>query len=155
MAKVEIKATRDIEDIVDSVMATVKELKTVVRKGGNIVLKAARNRAPRGDTRHKPSKPPLWTTIKTKVHEDGFEVMSFVSAKYPAGAHQHLVQLGHKVYRRGPKGQSARGKQLPPLSGKAYVQGKSFMQPAIDSTARQVEKFVDTEINKIWGRASK
>jgi len=66
----------------------------------------------------------------------------------PTGNHHHLVELGHKVFRRGPKGDSAKEKNLKPLTGKSRIEGKYDLAKAIDTTRTARDKKVLASLEK-------
>ena len=147
MAEVIIKETADVEKSLESIPIELrgKSLSRAVGKGGLVVKRAMKRLAPRGDSKHKPDKKPLYKTIasKNKSYRGGRINMVIVGAQYPAGAHSHLVDQDHEVkVSRGPrKGQA-------PLSGSATVPGKQYVAAAIDTTTDEVEKAVIGSIVK-------
>lgn len=81
----------------------------------------AKQLAPRGKLNHNPSDPPLYTTIRVAIRRYGDVVFGIMGAKYPEGAHQHLVEFGHQKYLWGKE-------------TTATVPGKEFLAPAVDQT---------------------
>ena len=152
MATVKVNEKKDLGKLLDQVSSKFKKqaLDEAATKASNVVIKAARKYVPVGDPSHEPGKKPLRDTIMhlNRKYYDGERVVSFVGPGYPAGAHGHLVEDGHKVYRRGPKGESARGKKLKPFSGSAKVPGKKFMLKAAYTTRGAQDAAVIRTIQK-------
>lgn len=156
MAKVSINVSlhekRDLVKMLDNLTRKIKKQATeeAVDKAAEVVIKAAKRFVPVGDPRHKPENKPLKDTIMalSRKYYGGNMIVAFIGPGYPAGAHGHLVEGGHKVYRRGAKGDSARGKKLSPLSGAAQVPGTPFMYKAASTTKRQQDEAVIKTLQK-------
>lgn len=136
--KTVIKESADLDAILAQLPVEMRfrAMKSAMTKAGRVVIRKAKQKVPRGDPADKPHLKPLWKTIGqvVKSYKSGAVWVAIVGPKRPGGAHGHLIEGGHKVYARGPKGRSARGQKKPIRSGTSYVPGKEFMAPAVDST---------------------
>ena len=129
-----------------------KSLGKAAKAGGGVVARAARKRVPVGDPKHNPGAKALKKTITHTVryYDNDRRAVAVVGARYPEGAHVHLVEKGHKVLvSKGP-----RYKQ-PPLSGSARVEGKAFLVPAADGTKRQQQAAVLNRLRELIKKAEK
>jgi ABC-type glutathione transport system ATPase component len=167
----------DLEKLFDNLDEVIKTKanRVAVMAAGGVVVQAAKQRVSRSaqtGSRKKNSKAykqkhgeqpkPLADTIASelRLYKNGELAMAVVGAQYPAGAHAHLVERGHKMilWGRGYKqekqvvdvrsddelraGAGQRGrrrlKQIErnvTTGGVAgFVQGKAFMAPAVDAT---------------------
>ena len=124
---------------------------TALRKAGNVVKSAAKPNVPVGETGNLKKS----ITVQVKRYQDDKMFLLLVGPSWPAGAHGYIVEHGHNVFKRGKKGQSLKNKEVPPDSGKAYVEGVKFMAPAIDGTRSQQEKAVLDELEKQFQKLMK
>ncbi len=63
---------------------------------------------------------PLRDTIGMEVRSYGVRQLALAGPYYPAGAHGHLVEYGHRLIVHGKE--------------RGYVAGRPFMRPAFDET---------------------
>lgn len=122
-----------------------------VRAAGNVVAKKAKALVPIGDPQHKPDHPPLKDTIKVKVkpYNDGMRVVAIVGSRRPQGSHDHLVEYGHWIRRRGKAGQG------PGQWYGAKVEGKQYLAPAADTTKKEQQQAVVDAIRKVAEKQKK
>lgn len=157
-----VKITRDsnLDKVLEQIPWEVrhKAIKSCLAAASRVAVRAAKAAAPRNkDPNHKPANKPLAETI-TAVYRDYGESNKFlfiVGPAYPAGAHGHLVEGGHKVVNRKTRagGQSAR--YQPKEGRKSFVEGKKWMAPAVDSSRPQQEKAFETKLAKELAKYSK
>ena len=109
-----------------------------VRAATKVVSTAYKGRVARGKTGN------LKRSIgqRVKTYQGGRVWVGIAGARRPTGNHAHLIELGHKVNRRGTKTDSAKWKRLAPLSGSARVEGKFDLVAAIDTTTSQQDNAV-------------
>ena len=152
MAEMVVKETADLDELLAKLPGGLREdaYAEALTAGGNIAKTRMRHLAPIGDPAHNPQAKPLHKTFSVKVtdYQNGDVWVAIVGAEYPAGAHSHLVEEGHDVYRRGSKGNSAKKKKLQPLTGRARVEGKYFMATAIDQTEAKTDAMVRKVISR-------
>ena len=152
MAELVVKETADLDQLLSQLPTGMREdaYAEALTAAGNIAKTRMRHLASIGDPNHNPQAKPLHKTFAVKVtdYQNGDVWVAIVGAEYPAGAHSHLVEEGHEVYRRGSKGDSARGQKRKPLTGKAKVEGKYFMATAIDQTEAQQDAMVRKIISR-------
>lgn len=147
MAESSVKESADLDAILAQLPIELRgnTLTKAVRAGGRVVVRKAKQLAPKGDPRHNPGKKALRDTITviTKKYQNGQIHMAVAGPSYPEGAHGHLVDQGHdvKVSRGERKGQA-------PLTGTARVEGKDFFAPAVDTTKAEQEEAVVSKIVK-------
>ena len=138
IATVNITEDIDLESVLEKFPAHMKRtvLSNAVKAAGKIVQKEAMARAPVGDPSHKPQLKPLAKSIGLiiKKYSNDEKFMAIVGPQRPAGAHGHLLEGGHDIFARGPKGVSYKGKKVKPLTGKTRAAARAFMVPAIDAT---------------------
>lgn len=145
------------------------ELEKAVRKGLNRIKKRARELVPPpGYPGDKPGLKPLRDTIGTVLrrYKGGVVIAGVVGPEYPAGAHGHLVEHGHRIAVRGtgtlmPKPWSKR--KSPPKSkigrsGQGVVGGmvkpRPFMAPAVADVAPQIETDIVSALSNAANKAS-
>lgn len=117
-----------------------KTMTQAVRRGAGVVRSKARLLVPIGDPNHKPDNKPLKDTIAVKVmqYQSDKVIVALVGPRRPDGAHGHLVEDGHRVRKRGKKGEG------PGDFTGARVAGKEFLAPAADQTeSEQTKAIVD------------
>lgn len=149
----------------------VRACKRALKLAAEIVVKAAKSKAPSSrmmglkGSFYKQSKKqqaespiPLMSTItfRSKSYKDGVDLV-VVGPAYPAGAHGHLVEHGHKAvyWGRMSGGMTSRTLHTPRkqahqrnmpfvvkthYTGGARVEGKEFLAPAADQTKKQQEE---------------
>lgn len=134
---VEIRESVNMDDLLKRLPVEVrtKAIPSSLRASLRPAANRAKQLAPRGDKAHNPSAPPLYTTIKVVIREYGETIMGIMGASWPQGAHAHLVERGHKLVAWGHP-------------TRAFVPGKEFMAPAVDSTQteqrrKMIQKLVD------------
>jgi hypothetical protein len=111
-----------------------KYLVAGIRAGLSAVKKRAKQLVPEpGYPGDKPGLKPLRDTIGSAVREYGDVVVGVVGPEYPAGAHGHLVEHGHKEVLWGVR------------TGD-FVEGAPFMEPAVDSTLEEQKAAVERRI---------
>lgn len=135
-------------------VARTPEVQKAVRKGLNEVAKRAEELAPvggKGYPRRRPENKPLKDTIGVVVREYGNVLVGVVGPQYPAGAHGHLLEHGHRVARGGTLSplSSAKNKIAPKskrggeFRGKGMATGMAeafpFMQPAWEDKKDSIE----------------
>ena len=102
-----------------------KQLKSALRKGGNVVKKEARATAPKpGYPGDKPGLKPLRDSFVVKVKEYPRTVAAFIGSRWPDAAHLHLVEFGHRMVLWGKRTDGT-------------VTGKPFFRRAADTTEPQ------------------
>lgn len=131
------------------VVHRTKALKAGIQRAANLVKARYRDYIPlpgyQGD---KPGLKPLRNTIKIKVKEftQGGGVYAIVGAEYPAGAHSHLLEEGHKqVVSRGPN----KGRHV------GFVRGRHPLQRAVDATATDRDAAIINGIREAIEEAKK
>ena len=115
------------------------------RAAGNVVKKKAKQLVPVGDPQHKPGIKPLKDsiTVKVKSYGDGIRQVAIVGARRPQGNHDHLIEYGHWIRRRGKKGEG------PGQWYGARVEGKEYMAPAADTTRNEQRQAIVEALQKI------
>ena len=111
-----IKALDRIDDALSG-----KVKRQMVKAAAEVVARRARELCPVGDPADKPDLKPLRDTIGIEVRDYGPRALAVVGPEYPAGAHGHLVELGHEEVLFGVR----TGRRVPP---------HPFMRPAFDET---------------------
>lgn len=136
-------------------------VKAGMRKAGNIVAQRYRENIPRPEKRTgaKAGKKHLADTVAVKVSDyPSGKVLAVVGAQYPAGAHGHLVEEGHRqvVGGKASTGKTVTGPEsVVKAMGKTgrvvgHVEGRHYLQKAVDATKGQVEEaFRETVIAAI------
>ena len=141
----------DLESVLEKFPNHMKRtvLRDAVKAAAKIVQKAAKARAPVGDPSHKPHNKPLAKSIGLiiKRYSNDEKFMAIVGPQRPAGAHGHLLEGGHDIFARGPKGVSYRNEGVKPLTGKTRAAARAFMVPAIDATRKAVDVAVIESID--------
>jgi len=141
MAKVEIDESLDIDSLLAELPIDMrnKSLRKATSRAGRVVMNAYKERVPVGDNRHKPELPSLKSSIDMRIRDyaDGRRFVAVVGAKWPDGAHAHLVEDGYRVRARGPAGGGSPGA----FTG-AKIKGKKPLAEAVDTTAKQQERAI-------------
>lgn len=103
-----------------------------LRKVGTLIKNEAKKRCPKGGPRtgKKAGKKHLRDTIRSEVRDYGRVKVLVVGPEYPAGAHGHLVEFGHREFLFGRE----TGRRVPP---------KPFMRPAVDLTKSEQMQILD------------
>lgn len=148
MAKIVTTGTDNLEKLLREYPIEVRQkvLGQAVRRAGNVVKKRVRANAPVGDPNHKPENKPLRDSFAVKVvrYKNDALAMAIVGAKRPEGAHAHLVEDGHRIRRRGKKGEG------PGDYTGAFVPGKEFLAPAADQTKNeQTQAIIDHLVKSV------
>jgi hypothetical protein len=151
MASIEVKQTAELERIFDRMSEVQRGVRSGLVKASKLVVSEAKRRVPTGDPKHNPQAKPLRDTIGyiIRKYDGGSRQVAVIGPQYPAGAHGHLVEEGHKVYRRGPAGESYRGRNETPLTGKSRTEAKPFLAPAGDTTKGRQEMIVEKAVSQI------
>lgn len=142
------------------------ELSKALTKGGSVVVRRARQLVtPPGYPGDKPDKKPLRDTISTVIrqYKNGMFVL-VIGPQYPAGAHGHLVEFGHRIASGGtltplanrPRRTAPKSK-LPGRTGKGITVGivppHPFMEPAFQDTKDQIEPLIISALQKAVAKA--
>ena len=155
LGAVKISESIDIEGLLAQIPRVLQKesvgdreaaLKKGVRAAANIVRADYRKRVPKGKTGN------LKKSIITKVipYRDGSLWFGIAGPQWGIGNHAHLIERGHKVYARGPIGNSAHKLNIQPLTGSARTEARNDLLKAVDSTAtRQDAAFVNAIVKEI------
>lgn len=115
----------------------LKWLPKGIRKGATIIKNRAKQLCPKGGQREgvKAGKKHLRDTIgiANRRYKGGRLLATYIGPEYPAGAHGHLVEYGH----RGVFGDMS--KRVPP---------KPFMRPAFDEKEREAQQAIIDELKR-------
>ena len=145
-AKVTLKESKDLDGILAKLPIELrgKALADAMKAAGKIVMLDAKKRIPRGDPSHKPDKKPLADSlgVKVKGYNQDRRMVAIIGAKWPEGAHLHLIEFGHKVRQRGAKGEG------PGEFTGAFVPGKRVLGPAIDTTEAKQDAAIRESLAK-------
>jgi hypothetical protein len=117
-------------------------LKRALQKAGVIPQRRAKELCPKpGYPGDDPEKKPLVDTIGVKVWVGDYTIVCYVGPQYPAGAHGHLIEFGHRLVRNGQ------------VLG--WVNPKPFMRPAADETKSEQEAAIKSELQAAARRAER
>lgn len=110
--------------------------------------------------RRKQGKPMLKDTIGHQLRQYSYAFVLVVGPEYPAGAHGHLVESGHRIAKGGTLMPESRKKKSAPRSnrgrtGLGTVGGMArphpFMQPSVPSES-EVEAAIINSLDKAVNR---
>ena len=117
-------------------------LRRALRQAGLIVQARAQQHCPKpGYKGDDPNKKPLVDTIGVNVWTGDHTIVCYVGPQYPAGAHGHLIEFGHRMVIHGQ------------VLG--WVEAKPFMRPAADETKSEQEAKIKQELQAAAKRAEK
>ena len=146
MASVEISTEwieKRLQDVPD--VFARRSFQGVFQKSANAFKREYKKRLPVGKTGN------LKNSITTKTFPPDARHQNWAAVVYPKrpkGNHANLIEHGHNVYRRGKRGDSARGKKLQPLTGSPRVEGKQAFLKASQVAERKIDLFVINAIVK-------
>lgn len=117
-------------------------LRRALQKAGEIVQAKAKQHCPKpGYKGDDPDKKPLVDTIGVKVWIGDHGIVCYVGPQYPAGAHGHLIEFGHRMVIHGQ------------VLG--WVEAKPFMRPAADETKSEQQAKIKEVLQAAARRAEK
>lgn len=124
------KSIRRLDRVLSQIAIELRarELEKATRKGGNVIARAMRRKAPKpGYPGDKPDLKPLKNTIGVVIRRYGrrfVRLVAMIGPQYPAGAHGHLVEFGHEEVLFGER----TGRRVPP---------HPFARPAFDESRQK------------------
>ena len=105
MAQALIKESTDLEAMLDRFKENEATLKKAAKASAEILVAVTKSVTPRGDPKDKPHLKALHKTIGYVYRRYGpNRGLSVVGPLWPAGAHGHLVEFGHRIIK--PKTES-------------------------------------------------
>ena len=117
-----------------------KALRAAVNDAVRIAAGEIRRRAPKpGYKGDKPGKTPLKKSITHATRSLDHAVVGFAGARWPDGAHVHLVEFGHEMV-------ISRGKRKGRRVGR--VRANPFIRPAARAVRRKMEKAMVARIDR-------
>ena len=131
---------RTLDRIDDSLSGRV--MRDAVKAAAAVVVARARQLCPppgyEGDKRDPK---PLRDTIGMEVRDYGVRTLGLAGPYYPAGAHGHLVEFGHRLVTHG--------------KDRGYVAGRPFMRPAFEETKAEqlaaMQRVITRALQEITG----
>ena len=128
-----------------------KAAQDAVREDVKFVAKAWRARVGKGKTGNLKKS----ITHRVVAYQDNRLWFGLAGTIKPTGNHMHLIDLGHKVFARGPIGDSAAKKRISPLTGSATVEGKGDLLKTINATKgtrdKRIMESLAKSIKKVGG----
>ena len=133
MAQATIKESTDMDAMLTRLTNIEKGTKKAAQSGAKILVAVTKSVTPKGDPKDKPHLKPLARTIDHVYRQYGpNKGLAVVGPSYPAGAHGHLVELGHKA-----SGWNENGPAVP---------GKYFMLRAYEMCKDRIDRTVVTTL---------
>jgi hypothetical protein len=121
---------------------------------GKTIEKRARQLAPRskGYTlryRKKAGKKRLFSTISTVVRTYDKAMVLVVGPQYPAGAHGHLLEFGHRIVARGKgKSSSGTGRRKSTRDTGGMAKAFPFMRPAAEDAKGKAQGILEQKLRE-------
>ncbi len=173
--KVEVHGLERIEEQLRrlTLMVRGQALDKALRRGGKLIVQRAKELVPVGDRKRysqaRKAKKRLKETIGIAVREYANARVAVVGPQYPAGAHGHLVEHGHRTVHRHTgtlrrNTLTKTGKQKAPPKSKigktgqgivsGFVEGQEFLIPAARDVAPQINGVMIEELKRIADEAT-